>query len=36
MASFITTKLGISIPAVGLKKDSFGCMCVTSLGMLGF
>ena len=35
-ASFLTCKLGISIPALALKKDQFGSACVTSLGMLGF
>ena len=36
VAPFITNKLGINIPALGLKKDPFGAACVTSLGMLNF
>ena len=36
MASFISSKLGLSIPALALKKDQFGSGCVTSLGMLNF
>ena len=34
MAHFISFKLGISIPSLGLKKDPFGAACLTSLGML--
>ena len=33
---FISSKLGISIPAFAVKKDQFGAGCVTSLGMLNF
>lgn len=36
VVSFLSSKLGVSIPALGLKKDQFGSCCVTSLGMLGF
>lgn len=36
MVYFFSHKLGVSVPALGIKKDPFGAMCVTSLGMLGF
>ena len=36
VASFLSSKLGISIPALGMKKDQFGSAVVTSLGMLNF
>ena len=36
LASFLTNRLGLSIPALALKKHQFGAACVTSLGMLGF
>ena len=36
VGSFLSCKLGVSIPALALKKDQFGSGCVTSLGMLGF
>ena len=34
--SFITNKLGISLPAMKLKKHAMGAVCVTSVGMLDF
>ena len=34
--SFITNKLGISFPALKLKKHAMGAVCVTSVGMLDF
>ena len=36
LATFITIKLGLSVPQLSLKKNPFGAGCVTSLGMLGF
>lgn len=36
VARFLTNKLGISVPALALKRHQFGAGCVTSLGMLGF
>lgn len=36
VARFLTNKLGLSVPALALKKHQFGAACVTSLGMLGF
>lgn len=36
IVNFITSKMSISIPFLALKKDQFGCGCVTSLGALGF
>ena len=36
LASFISNRLGLSIPALALKRHQFGAGCVTSLGMLGF
>ena len=34
--SFISYRLGISVPALAIKKNQFGVACVTSLGMLNF
>lgn len=36
VARFLSNKLGISVPAIALKRHQFGVGCVTSLGMLGF
>ena len=36
ISTFLTSNLGISLKALGLKKDGFGSAVVTSLGMLNF
>ncbi|CAD8173292.1 unnamed protein product [Paramecium pentaurelia] len=36
VTSFLTYNLGITIKALGLKKDCFGVATVTSIGTLGF
>lgn len=36
LVSFISYRLGISIPQFAIKKNQFGVGCVTSLGMLNF
>ncbi|CAK66235.1 unnamed protein product (macronuclear) [Paramecium tetraurelia] len=36
ITSFLTYNLGITIKALGLKKDCFGIATVTSIGTLGF
>jgi hypothetical protein len=33
---FLTSYLGVNIPALGLEKDAFGAMIVTSVGMFGY
>lgn len=35
ITKFISCYLGLSVPAIGLKKDGFGGAVVTSLGSLG-
>jgi hypothetical protein len=34
--SFVTNRLGISLPALKVEKHAFGAGCVTSIGSLGF
>ena len=36
VVKFISSDLGISVPAMGIKKDGFGAACVTSIGAFGF
>lgn len=36
VARFLTNRLGLSVPALALKRHQFGAACVTSIGMLGF
>lgn len=36
VVSFLNSKLGLTFAPLGIKKDQFGAVCVTSVGMLNF